>query len=277
MTVQLDYIRENKALRQLAKWSAVDSELDLAVASTSTLSVMFRRLRKLIRPPIYIFQMGKVGSSSIQATLKAHCPNLVFHAHSEEGMAEKARSIFRFRKRLRARIFMICPVREPLSRNISAFFQNFLRDTGMKPSDKEFGVEEVIQMFLNHYPHHVFLEWFDKQLRPLTGIDVLAEPFPKERMWKTYSKGGIRLLVYRSDMDRVTQLKVISEFLEDEALELEWKLANRGSDKDYADLYRRVQHEGKLPDIYMKLMCESRICRHFWTDDEIESFKEKWV
>ena len=76
-------------------------------------------------------------------------------------------------------------------------------------------------------------------------------------------------------MDRVTQLKVISEFLNFEMLK--WKLANESSEKDYAELYRQVKLKGKLPSLYIKIMSESRVCRHFWTDDEMLSFKKKWA
>ena len=72
--------------------------------------------------PVFIFQMGKVGSSSLKVTLEAKLKGAVVHSHSYKHLSKENRKMLDRRKRLKLPISVICPVREPISRNVSAFF-----------------------------------------------------------------------------------------------------------------------------------------------------------
>jgi len=235
---------------------------------------MFKRLNQVITTPIFIFQMGKVGSSSLKSTLTQGCSGLVVHAHDYQQFSERAKTILRWRKRLRLPIYVICPVREPLSRNISAFFQNFKRDTGFEFSDREWTHGELTDLFLRLYPHNVCLEWFDTNLRTTFGLDVFSEDFPTEKKWKIYQNKSVRILIYRSDLERSAQLDIISKFVGSKIPG--WTQSNISSDKDYGDLYKSFIGSVKLPEIYISVMCNSKFCRKFWSSKEIETIKERF-
>jgi len=104
--------------------------------------------------------MGKVGSISVQWTLNKNYPGLVYHAHRYEALTKKAKIILCLRKFLRLPIYVICPIREPISRNISTFFQNFKRDTTFEFSDKKnWTSDELLDLFLRLYPHNKDSIW----------------------------------------------------------------------------------------------------------------------
>jgi len=229
---------------------------------------------KIFRPPIIIFQMGKVGSSALLSTLSNNYDGIVVQAHTIEGISPEHRQLIKWRQLFKLPLLVICPVREPLSRNISAFFQNFTRDTGYDLSARDWTVEELQELFLTCYPHNVCLEWFDRHLRTVFGIDVYSKDFSFDMKWKVYSKSGVRLLVYRADLGRTEQLSVISEFI---GCRINgWIYSNITADKEYGGIYEKFCASVTLPDIYLNVMCNSSYCRNFWSPDERLAIIKKW-
>ncbi|MCV5836652.1 putative capsular polysaccharide synthesis family protein, partial [Escherichia coli] len=72
---------------------------------------------------------------------------------------------------------IISLVREPIGRNISMFFQSlpfwmaekYLNDDSAIRSERPQLLQEA---FEEHMNHHYPLEWFDNEIKTLTGIDV---------------------------------------------------------------------------------------------------------
>lgn len=228
----------------------------------------------LLHAPIYLFQMGKVGSSSLRATLAERWPGPVFHGHGFEKLCDNGKRVASWRLRLRLPILVISPVREPIARNVSAFFQNFHRDTGFQFADRTWTSAELKELFLKHCRHNVPLEWFDRHLRTAFGVDVFARPFDVDRRWSTYRHRSVRVLVYRADLDRDEQLRVVSRFV-GRTID-RWSYDNVAEDKDYAALYADFCATVRLPTSYVRVMCESRYCRQFWSAEEIAQTSARW-
>ena len=233
-----------------------------------------KTILKSLLTPLYIFQMGKVGSSSLKLTLPEYLKGQVVHTHSYNAMSIKHQRLIELRKDLCLPINVICPIREPLSRNVSAFFQNFKRDTGLEFSNHKLEVSELLNLFLENYPHNACLEWFDRHFRPTFNIDVFSEKFPIKRKWNVYKKGSTKVLIYRCDLDKKEQLKVISDFLGVEISK--WKYSNISGTKEYNQIYREFCLSAKLPDIYIKLINNSSFCKHFWNEKERIETSKKW-
>ena len=224
--------------------------------------------------PIYIFQMGKVGSVSVQDTLAGSLSNKIVHAHCFEEMAREDQELLTSRLGAGLPIHVISPVREPVSRNVSAFFQTFKRDTGFELADRPWKQEELLALFLQRYPHDESLDWFDLSFRPMIGLDIYLESFPRQRKWHVYTRGSFRILIYRTDLSRAEQLAVLAGFV---GCKLDaWNMGNRAEDKDYAELYRAFCAQVVLPDDYLSRMSESRYCRHFWSEAEIKANADRW-
>jgi len=226
-------------------------------------------------PPVLIFQMGKVGSTSIHRSLLRAYPGVVLHTHrfSPQHKNWRIRRLYRwgiFRKKA---IHVISLTREPVGRNVSAFFQNFRRDTGLSYENANFSIDELKALFLSRYKHEIPLGWFDKNIKGTFGLDVFSTPFP-ESGFATYSRGNIRLLVIKSEIDDAEKVNALKAFLG--LKQFQMLRGNIGDEKPYAETYKEFKKKVKLPPDYLSRMCESRYCRHFYDSAAIDAVKKRW-
>jgi hypothetical protein len=226
--------------------------------------------------PILLYQMGKVGSSSIYNSLKEEYPGVVLTSHwypSEKKDYKLSRLFNRVVKKKKP-LKVISLIREPVGRNVSAFFQNFERDTGVSYSDSEFSVRELREIFLENYNHEIPLIWFDENILANFGIDVFATPFPETGIM-TYSHENIQLLILRSEVADEFKIQAISAFLNLDHFVL--KNINISSEKEYAQTYQAFCDQVKLPKPYLDKMCHSKYFTYFYSSETIESTYQKWI
>jgi Putative capsular polysaccharide synthesis protein len=251
-------------------------------------------------PPVLVYQMGKVGSSSVYFSLKELGIKPVFHPHfllpflvrdDREVFDESIKSSLKMKfKKIVARrngyfiykniiaakrkVKVISLTREPISRNISAFFQSFERETGKRYEDANFTPQELTDIFIKFYPHHIPLQWFDENIKKCLGIDIYEYAFPKEQGFLSIHKDNIDLLVIKSEIADNVKEQAIADFL---GLK-EFKLArmNVGENKSYRDMYKAFKQALKLPSSYVEEMCNSKYFNHFYTEEEIKKVFAQW-
>ncbi len=260
------------------------------------------------RHPIVVYQMGKVGSSSIVASLSDRCghPN-VFHVHTltPERIAEterryRAASKIRGpgidehliaslylrrrweRRRPSERWKIVSLVRDPVARNVSGFFQVFDLDfpeialryerDGTNPRER---MDELIDLFLHRFERHDEpLHWFDLNLKPVFGIDVFDEAFPKTQGYAIYQGEQADLLVLRTeDLNRCGS-EALGEFLGSERLPM--VDANLSQEKGYSEAYGAFKKTIALPPSYLDRIYSSRLVQHFYTPEEVDQFRRDW-
>ena len=232
-------------------------------------------LRELTHPTIYIFQVGKVGSSSLIDTFLKHYKGGISHAHRLSALEERGElEIIKWKNIFRLPVIVICPVREPITRTISGFYQNYEWNAGKKFSNTT-PVEEQKKIFLRFARHHHrVLEWFDAELRNAFEIDVFAKAFDLDKKWMVCKHKSTKVLIYRTDKDRAEQLKIISEFI---GVNIpKWTYANISSEKEYKDSYKEFIDTVKLPDGYLSIMLNSRFSKHFFSKDERDVIRKRW-
>jgi hypothetical protein len=219
--------------------------------------------------------MGKVGSSSIYYSLKMIYPGAVVYDHtfSQNHKNWKTRSLYRWAISEKKPLNVISLTREPIGRDIAAFFENFKRDTGISYYKANLTAEELKTIFLSNYKHEIPLQWFDKNIKENFGIDVYAVPFPKCGI-ATYSHRNIRLLVMRSEIDNNEKINAIKDFLGLSGFHLVNK--NIGEEKGYALTYKDFKNKVKLPSDYITKMCESKYFTHFYNKEAIDTARMKW-
>ena len=95
-------------------------------------------------------------------------------------------------------------VREPISKNISQFFQNvevsypeFAYSEKINLLSENEMIEEMIHFFIKNFIHDDPLVWFDVEMKKFTGIDVYEEEFPHEKGYKLYENERFRILIFR--------------------------------------------------------------------------------
>ena len=255
-----------------------------------------RRIESAARseaPAVLIYQMGKVASSTIHASLEAAGVE-VFRVHvldpkSVATACEQCRQTGRpvlkqlehsaavYEKLVLPRhpLKVITLVREPVGRNVSAYFQNLEEFWPGENPHERVPMDELIRGFLEKFPHHAPLTWFDREFHKFLGIDVFAHPFPQDTGMGRISAPPHEVLILRVEMDDAVKGEALAKFLGLERLAFVQK--NVSSGKSYADAYRRFKTALRLPASYVDEMLGSKYARHFYSDAERARLREQWL
>jgi glycosyltransferase involved in cell wall biosynthesis len=249
--------------------------------------------------PVVVFQMGKVGSKSVETSLKRYDLGApVCHSHflndldrvERDARASRSRPVqtlaqIRHGRRLRksllgspyVRCRVISLVRDPIARNIAAFFQcldEFIPDYRVRAASGDLAVEELIGTFLERYDHTIPLTWFDSQLKPVFGIDVFAAPFPRERGYAVFHGPTAALLLVKLEKLKECAPTAVKEFLG--IADFVLRDANVGEAKEYRDLYRGFLDSIRLEPTFVDRVYDSDVVHHFYAEHEIRAFRRRW-
>ena len=241
--------------------------------------------------PIIVYQMGKVGSSTIFRNLESQLQQPVFHVHhlarqraeiiisrtqslekSQDSLnkLKKIRKVIAEKPRAGEPLKIITATRDPIARNISAYFQNL----GTKFfSDLDWLEED----FISNYPHSVPLRWFDVELKSVTGIDVFEEEFPINQGWQILKHDGVKVLILRQEnLARTIKSGVIQEFLGAGDINLTESF-NRSNAKEYSKRYAEFKEKVRIPEGLLDSLLASKYAEHFYSKAEISTFKRIWL
>jgi hypothetical protein len=247
-------------------------------------------------PTVIVYQMAKVGSSTVTAALRNVGGMNVFQVHL---MGHEAIERWRvgLRKFPRARfqtgvdiigtllykgliepgrkLKIITLVRDPIARNCSFYFHNLDVLLGTEAAHDNVELPRLVGEFRNKFDHRGCLRWFDTDFKPVLGVDIYEHPFPHDKGHARVTGERYDILVMRTDLDDESKKKCVEEFLGIEGLSLAPK--NVGSQKPYAATYRKFLDALELPESYVNDMLDSKYTRHFFGPDEIASLRAKWL
>ncbi len=248
----------------------------------------------LRKTPVIVFQMGKVGSTSVYEGLVQQGV-LTTQAHSLDlpRLEQQIREgIIRFWDRKdrwavgqwwfakhvvpgKRPYKIITLVRDPLQMNVSGYFENLRRFTGLKNVLSQMSIMDLQRDFIdNHSQSEYPYTWFDAKMKAVLGVDVFAHPFPAEQGYTTIHEGQIDLLILRTDLPDEQKVSLIRDFLG--LAEYSLPAANRGDQKAYAEAYRAFKETLVLPSEVIERAITSRLVQHFFTSDEIVEMHETW-
>lgn len=228
---------------------------------------------------VLIYQMGKVGSTALQeaipGALHLHslygndvCPprygRMVASPLSKTGRGT-SRAIRRLALARRPEVRIITFVRDPLERNISMFFQNLahwlalddvrhVRDTRVEWNAL------IADAFERSFNHEYALDWFDRELKRLTGIDVFARPFDGDQAAAVFERGRYQVLLVRYERLQEATAQ-IADFV---GADIELGRINRGERKWYGALYAEFKRDYQAPPELMQRLYGNRYARHFY-------------
>jgi hypothetical protein len=188
---------------------------------------------------------------------------------------------------------IVTMVRDPIARNISAFFQERLarRDYDFGACQTEAGVDraadELIDLLWLQAEEFFTgrgdwdtayqgqpLHWFDLELKAFFSIDVVGEDFPRERGWRVYEGAQRRtLLIKLEKLDAVGEA-VLSDFLKTPGFRLH--RYKRGTQQDYALVYKRLLERIEVPSWYLRVLYDSPTFTRFYTEKERSVFERRW-
>lgn len=249
-----------------------------------------------------VHTMAKVGSKTIVSSIEAAAPKAylqITHTLAPASLQRAEQAVDQFghweqldKSRAISRLVrqndsginwnVISPVRDPVARDISFFFESI---PILHPSLVDcMEANRLIDVFLrclsddtlgNLVPHPVC--WFDEEMLPTFGIDVFSKPFDFATGFSTYHCQNARLVVIRlEDFDK-SLTEALSLLLSRPSIEI--KNANRASQKKRKrvyDFYGEFRRNLVLPSAYIDRLYTSKFCTHFYRPDEIDEFRRQW-
>ena len=254
-------------------------------------------------PPIFVYQMGKVGSSSVERSLKVRgIRNPVYHVHffSDARIASAERYYRSINARLprhlkRSKALrekadrneigswkIITLVRDPVAREISNVFQN-MRDFNPDLIDANGNIKtKLVADFLTHR-FSTFDEetdfactWFDKEIRIAFDVDVFSYDFDLAQGYQLIRKGNVEVLVLRMEDLNKRFEEAMAEFLGCEK-RIELRKRNLAKNKPYHDVYKSVIGDIRLSRPVCEKIYASNYVRHFYSKEMIEELVTKWT
>jgi len=263
-----------------------------------------RNAEGIARDPILVYQMSKVGSRSVLFSLEYSyarhtLPGVpIYHIHKladldvHEERARRSSDIEELKSVRQCRQILkdfdelpdqhwnvVSLVRDPVARNVGAFFHNldhYIPNWKVFWKEGSLTTAEIMQVFLrDEQVHHTANVWFDVEFKSVLGIDVYEVPFNTAEGYQLYSNPPkVDLVIIRlEDLNRVA-VPVMDKFLGIHDFKL--YSSNIGDEKEYAKVYRAFKST-PLPLDYVQRIYQSRFARHFYTEAEITAFTNKWA
>lgn len=188
----------------------------------------------------YVHTMGKTGSVSIREALWRINTKAIHTHHLEE------------KPKADGMQFVISPIREPIARNISAYFENY-------PQGGRTRYPLTMYDFIYTSQHFVPLIWFDYEFLPVWGIDVYSKPFDTEVGWQIYEQDNVRALVIR--LESFDRWQAAYEALTDQNAPVV-----HHDHRTTGSAYERFKRKEVVPEFYKRFIGTSKFAQHFYGD-----------
>ena len=236
--------------------------------------------------PVIVYQPAKVGSSTICSTLNAanienvHIHYLMDNSVKIKELPKDFVDLFtQYSAILREKILnskenvkIITLVREPISRAASWFMEWFDKDCVVRETDYKIDVA-LSEFVKTQLESNYEFEWFDKEIKELTGIDIFMYPFDKEKGCSWIKVKNIEILILK--MEKISDnLDMLESFV---GCKLKLQSANVGLQKHYKYIYEELRKNFRISkeDIEKHYIQNSKL-NHFYSLEEKNGFLEKW-
>lgn len=249
---------------------------------------------------VLIYQVGKVGSTTLADTIQSYGIN-TSHCHSlfSLPLINENKKLNIYRKKIIANFAgkIIIPVREPISRDISQYFQLLQARLGVLC--QEYKIDNLIDGFvkiyydsliqktsynentglqailLNNSSKGILFDWFDYELKNFLGVDILTEPFNTKTGYQIYKKNNCEILILQLEKMNILE-DIIGNFLSVPNFKLQ--SSNTYKQKEYKYLYKNFKEQLVLPKEYIDFYYKSNPWfAHFYSIEQREEFYSKWM
>lgn len=246
-------------------------------------------------PPVLVYQMGKVASSTIYASLKRmpglhvfqvgylHPRNIAEHTKRVQSemrgenvsyLFDCSRAVYSGIIKINLRVKVITLVREPIARNISGYFHSLSFYNNGEKVFNRLKQSDLINNFIHEFPHFLALDWFDNEFKSITGVDVYAYPFPRDKGYQIINSGRFDILIMRHDLDDSVKKLCLCEFLGVPNVDIVRK--NTAEEKSYGRVYRQFIQSLHFDRDFVNKMLDSKYASHFYSLEEREEYKNFW-
>lgn len=233
----------------------------------------YRLIRK---KPILVYQMGKVGSYSTFSSIQEHTDAVVIHSHdlSIHNTEWELAFLFRLIQQKKIRSTIINLTREPISRNLSAFFYRFEKYVPEYDKNIDYECQYLQKLFIDNYPHNLPLKWYENYMKPLIGENLLERKF-SSLGFQQYHLDKIDLLVMRSELSDDMKSELVRNITELEGVSIGRKNVIR--ETRLLGLYKEFKSQLVLPADLVNRLCDSDYFNHFYNKEFVEETRRYWL
>jgi glycosyltransferase involved in cell wall biosynthesis len=252
---------------------------------------------------LLVYQMGKVGSTSVYRSLcRKELPLPIYQVHylSEKRLEEAvywhtvngfrylpehiavAQGLRKFigKHKQDVQWKIISLVRDPVALQVSIIFQNIkeafpeaIQESGRVDKRK---VIELVERYLADFDTREshFIHWFDYEIRDVFGIDVYEYGFDREVGYSNIRSGNVEILVIKYEKFKECAQRAIEGFLGVNPIEIFQE--NVSKSKEFGAEYTSLLQEMKITPALCENILGTKLVRHFYNADEIHAFRERW-
>lgn len=244
---------------------------------------------------VLVHTYGKVGSTAIHKAIDKLPGFASFQTHvlSESGVADAQSShpgrpaeihtmvgeAFRgaLQSHPETHVRVITLVRDPVARAVSDLFEN--PDYFVNQGDlSEMPLAKLVDLAVELVPKGLAVseQWFDHELGGLLGFDLFARDFDRMKGFEIFREGRFELLAGKLERLSDDGAGILGRFL-DIGGDFPISKTRARSGTTTGLLYEQVRQNLKLPAKVLDEVYSSRMCRHFYTPEELERFWKRWV
>ena len=217
----------------------------------------------------FVLGMAKCGTTSVYDALNNMRKDSALHFHSDFTLFRTygdkditTESLLSKRKKVNKPFYVLVPYREPIARKISQYYQyGFPKGKSIElitEEIKRFCLVEDFSMFNSGERTEVDEVLFYHTLEKNTGIDIFSGN-------SYFVDGNLKLIPYT--LESIVYLKKF--FGED------FKVLHQRKTEDRAG-FSHIKANIKFSPAELDKIYSTKYCEHFYTREEIRSFKEKY-
>lgn len=253
-------------------------------------------------PVFLIYQMGKVGSSSIYKALKEqHLSVPVYQLHyleqiqlqesiswhntknfpqfPEHLLLSEAMGKFMLKNQHKIKWKIISLARDPIALQASIIFQNLVEVFSTALEKDRVNLQKATELIIKDLSDFKtrkshFLNWFDNEIKKVFGIDIYDYPFDKECGYSIIRNDTVDILLIKYEKLAECFTDAFGEFSGTKDIQL--PRANVGIEKQYGTDYNKLTQSLKLPGSLCRDIYATKLVQHFYSPQEIDIFMKKW-
>jgi Putative capsular polysaccharide synthesis protein len=174
-------------------------------------------------------------------------------------------------------IRVITLVRDPVARAVSDVFEN-PEMLGPEVDMRELPLEKLIALAEQQVRGSLIYteQWFDLELKALLGFDLFSRAFDRRSGFEIFKEGRFELLAGKLERLSNHGAGHLGRFL-DLGGDFPIPQSRARSATGEAALYDQVRRGLKLPAGLLDEVYSSRVCKYFYTPEELEGFRTRWI
>lgn len=236
---------------------------------------------------IFVLQPMKTGNHTVKRTAEANGIDIVASSHTWYWYHKELRRLVEKKP-----IKIITATRDPISQNLSLLYHNmdwfWDRDiywkNGGDPSAllkvlvKEEETKRTGLYAARWDPFHIMQlvqHYFEYEFKQNLNIDIYNYPFNKEEGYDIIKFGNVEIFIYQ--LEKLNNIyKNLLDFLNIKNKETNLVSHFRAEERWDAKYYKETVKNVQISKEYFDACYNSTYVKHFYSDEDIEKFKDKW-